>query len=126
VKKKLPAKKKLKIEQATVDAFSKKLKEWSKALPEEERDLVRLLVDRATAVNVGDLGSYNLKAKVGPEAEKLFKSLRGAAQSLPAGSGVNLDPGDVWLKIIETGLWLKGSSIVVNPAATRARGGGNQ
>jgi hypothetical protein len=120
------SKKKLKIKPAAVEAFSRKLKEWSKTLPDEERDLVRLLVDRATAVNVGDLGSYDLSVKVRPEAERLFKSLRGAVQSVPAVSGTNLDPGDVWLKIIETGLWLKGKSIVVDPAASRTAQGGER
>ncbi len=124
--KKPRAKKKAKIEQSTVDAFSKKLKEWSKSLPEDERNLVRLLVDRATTVNVEDLGSYNLKTKVRPDAEKIFKSLRGAAQSLPANSGLNLDPGDLWMKIMSTGLWMKANTIVVNPPSERSAGGGNQ
>jgi len=126
VKKKSPKKKKLKINQDAVNAFSKNLKAWSKTLPAEERNLVRLLIERATTVNVGDLGNYNLRVKIRPEAEKLFKSLKAATQSQPMVSGVNLDPGDVWLKIVETGLWLKGNSIVVDPAAARARGGGDQ
>ena len=128
MKKKSPVKKKLKIEQATVDAFSRKLKEWSKTLPQEERNLVRLLVDRATAVNVGDLGSYDLKVKIRPEAEKLFNSLRRAIQSLPAAGGVNLEPGDIsWFRTMITKPDGKNAtSIIVNPPATRTRGGGNQ
>src|SRR5258708_35279020 len=103
MKKKSPVKKKLKIEQATVDAFSRKLKEWSKTLPQEERNLVRLLVDRATAVNVGDLGSYDLKVKIRPEAEKLFNSLRRAIQSLPAAGGGNFEPGGIsWFRTMIT------------------------
>jgi hypothetical protein len=128
MKKQSPVKKKLKIEQATVDAFSRKLKEWSKTLPQEERKLVRLLVDRATAVNVGDLGGYNLKANIRPEAEKLFKTLRRAIQSSPAVGGVNLEPGDItWFRtMITTPNWKNASSTRVNPPATRTRGGGNQ
>lgn len=117
-------KKKMKITQATVDGFSKKLKEWSKTLPKEERNLVRLLVDRATAVNVGDLGSYSLKAKLRPEAEKLFKSLRRAVQSLPAAGGANLEPGDIsWFRTtITTPDWKQATA--VDPAAIRTRGTG--
>ena len=129
MKKKPPVTKKLKIEQATVDAFSKKLKAWSKTLPQEERDLVRLLVDRATAVNVGDLGGYDLKAKIGPESEKLFKSLKSAVQSLPAVDGVNLDPDEVWLRAIATRPpnWPQSPPLtIVDLTATRFRGGGNE
>jgi hypothetical protein len=127
VKKKSP-KKKLKIEQAAVDAFSRKLKEWSKSLPEEERNLMRLLVERATTVNVADLGGYDLRAKIRPEAAKLFKSLRSAVQSLPAVTGVNLDPDGLWLKSTATRPpgWTQASSIIVDPGVTRTRGGGNQ
>ena len=130
MKKKSPVKK-LKIEQTTVDAFSRKLREWSKTLPKEEGNLVRLLVDRATAVNVGDLGGYNLRTKIRPEAEKLFKSLRRATQSLPAVSGVNLDPGDVWVRADWTAFWMKSKggdspSVIVDPGAARAKGDGSQ
>jgi hypothetical protein len=96
-------KKKMKIKQATVDAFSKKLREWSKTLPEDERDLVRLLVLRATSINVGDLGNYDLTAKIAPDAEKLFKSFRGAIRSIPSATGVNLEPGDIsWARAFTT------------------------
>jgi len=115
-------KKRMKIKQATVDAFAKKLKEWSKTLPKEERHLVRFLVARATAVNVGDLGGYDLKAKIRPDAEKLFKSLKKAIQSLPATGGVNLEPGDIsWLRTTATTPdWKQATSVY--PAAIRARG----
>ena len=63
----------MKIDQAVVDAFSKKLKEWSKTLPEEERDLVRVLVNRATTVNIGDPGSYALKAKISTRSRKTLQ-----------------------------------------------------
>jgi hypothetical protein len=103
------------------------LKEWSKSLPEEERNLVRLLVDRATAVNVGDLGSYDLKAKIRPEAEKLFKSLRMAIKSLPAVGAVNLDPEDLWLRTTATVPvgWTQAPLTIVDLAAARIRGGAN-
>ena len=131
-KKKSPVKLELKIDQATVDAFSKKLKAWSKSLPQEERNLVRLLVDRATAVNVRDLGSYDLRAKIRPESEKLFKSLRRAIQSLPAVGGVNLDPEDLWLRSVATTPdprppnWNKSTITIVDLAATRTKVGGNE
>jgi hypothetical protein len=95
--------KKNKINQVTVDAFSKKLKEWSKTLPKEERSLVRLLIDRATAVNVGDLGDYDLTAKVGHDAERVFKSLQKVAQELPIPGQLGLIKfGDLWLKSTTT------------------------
>ena len=91
------------INQVTVDAFSKKLKEWSKTLPKEERSLVRLLIDRATAVNVGDLGDYDLTAKVGPDAERVFKSLRKVALELPIPGQLDLmQDGGLWLKSTTT------------------------
>ncbi len=129
VNKNSPVKKKIKIEQATVDAFSRKLKDWSKTLPEEERKLVRLLVERATALNVGDLGSYSLRAKIRPEAEKLFKTLKRAIQSLPAAGEVNLDPGDIsWMRdiLVTRPDWKNATSIIVDPAAALIRRGGNQ
>ncbi len=133
MKKKPPVKKKQKIDQATVDAFSKKLKEWSETLPQEERSLVRLLVDRATAVNVGDLGRYDLKAKIRPDAEKLFRSLRGAVQASPAAVSANLDPEDLWLKSLTTTPssswtqnWDQSAAIIMEPGAARTKGGGSQ
>ena len=92
--------KKNKIDQVTVDAFSKKLEEWSKTLPDEERGLVRLLIDRATAVNVGDLGDFDLTAKVGTDAERVFKSLKKVAKKMKG--PVWLKMGPMWLKSITT------------------------
>jgi hypothetical protein len=89
-------KKRKKVSQATVNSFSKKLEQWSKTLPPEERGLVRLLVDRATAVNVADLGDYDLTSKVQRDAERVFQSLRNAVARTPPGMWV--EAGDVWLK----------------------------
>jgi len=94
--------KKNRINQVTVDAFSKKLAEWSKTLPKEERSLVRLLVDRATAVNVGDLGDYDLTAKVRRDAERVFESLREVTKKLPRPGSLDIKDGDLWLKSTTT------------------------
>jgi hypothetical protein len=95
-------KKKSGINQAAVKAFSKKLEEWSKTLPTAERDLVRLLVERATTVNVADLGPYDLKAKVRPDAERLFKSLRKATGRARKRRRATIEFGDLWLRSIIT------------------------
>ncbi len=95
----MKTKKKKKIDQASVNSFSKKLEEWGKTLPKEESGLLRLLVDRATSVNVGDLGEYNLTAKVGPDAERVFKSLQKATARMR---------GPVWLRM--GGMWLRSNT----------------
>jgi hypothetical protein len=86
------------ITQASVDAFSKKLEEWSKALPKEERSLLRLLIDRATSVNVADLGDYDLTAKVRPDGEQVFKSLKKAAARMPRPGWYKGRDGEIWLR----------------------------
>jgi hypothetical protein len=90
-------KRKKNIDQASVDAFSKKLAEWGKTLPKKEAGLLRLLVDRATSVNVGDLGDYNLTAKVQPDAERVFKGLQKSIARMPRGP-VWVRLGPLWLR----------------------------
>ena len=90
-----------KIDQANVDAFSRKLAEWGRTLPKKEAGLLRLLVDRASAVNVDDLGEYNLSAKIQPDAERVFKSLQSGIARMPRG-GVWLKLGPLWLRSTTT------------------------
>jgi len=93
--------KKNKIDQVSVDAFSKKLKAWGKTLPKDESGLLELFIDRATSVNVRDLGGYDLTAKVGADAERIFKSLK-KVSGRRRRPNVWVDIGPIWLKSVTT------------------------
>jgi hypothetical protein len=87
------------IRPASINAFSKKLEEWSKTLPKAERSLLRLLIDRATTVNVEDLGAFNLTARIQPDAERVFKSLKRATRK---SKKMRIRLGPLWLRSTTT------------------------
>ena len=90
------------IRQASVDAFSKKLEKWSETLPEQEKSLLQLLIDRATTVNIEDLGTFNLTAKIQRDAEKVFKSLKRATGKSKKRRKMTIELGPLWLRSTTT------------------------